>query len=195
MPHATEPNRALSFLPRAQDGAAEVLVLTLYRGGTVDWHALGLSLLHQSLQAWRWVVIADAVDAARIEQELSLVGDSRVRVALSGSAAGLACSTLIRETNCSYGCLLDQLTTIEPTFLEKAVWLLATQAQVACCAAHVADSTQTWPYGLEQGERCVVILSNDVRAEPLFPGIVKFILGETGMPWSWEYGAHDWAKP
>lgn len=59
---------------------------------------------------------------------------------------------------------------------------------------HNDTTGNTWVC-LEQGERCVVILSNDVRAEPLFPGIVKFILGETGMPWSWEYGAHDWAKP
>jgi CubicO group peptidase (beta-lactamase class C family) len=57
------------------------------------------------------------------------------------------------------------------------------------------DSTgNTWVC-LEQRKSCVVILSNDVRAEQLFPGIVKFVLGETGMPWSWEYGSHDWAKP
>jgi hypothetical protein len=57
------------------------------------------------------------------------------------------------------------------------------------------DSTgNTWVC-LEQRKSCVVILSNDVRAEQLFPGIVKIILGETGMPWSWEYGLHDWTKP
>ncbi len=50
------------------------------------------------------------------------------------------------------------------------------------------DSTgNTW-ICLEQGKRCVVLLSNDVRAEPLFPEIVRLILGETGMPWRWEYG-------
>ena len=36
--------------------------------------------------------------------------------------------------------------------------------------------------------RCVVLLSNDVRAEKVFPGIVAAILGETGTPWNWEYG-------
>lgn len=57
------------------------------------------------------------------------------------------------------------------------------------------DSTgNTWVC-LEAGKRCVVILSNDVRAETLFPGIVKIVLGETGMPWSWEYGAQSWAQP
>jgi len=57
------------------------------------------------------------------------------------------------------------------------------------------DSTgNTWVC-LEARKRCVVILSNDVRAEALFPGIVKIVLGDTGMPWSWEYGAVSWARP
>lgn len=50
------------------------------------------------------------------------------------------------------------------------------------------DSTgNTWVC-VERGRRCVVILSNDVRAEAAFPQLVRFILGETGVPWDWEYG-------
>jgi hypothetical protein len=40
---------------------------------------------------------------------------------------------------------------------------------------------------LERGRRCVVILANDVRAETSFPALVEGILGETGLPWAWEY--------
>nr|WP_295775021.1 serine hydrolase domain-containing protein [Rhodoferax sp.] len=39
-----------------------------------------------------------------------------------------------------------------------------------------------------QQERCVILLSNDVRAEKAFPDIVGFILGDAGVPWKWEYG-------
>jgi CubicO group peptidase (beta-lactamase class C family) len=42
---------------------------------------------------------------------------------------------------------------------------------------------------VERGRRCVVILADDVRAEPGFPRIVRAVLGETGVPWNWEYGA------
>lgn len=42
---------------------------------------------------------------------------------------------------------------------------------------------------LERGQRCVVILGNDVRAEATFPALVAFVLGDTGVPWQWEYGA------
>ena len=41
---------------------------------------------------------------------------------------------------------------------------------------------------LERGRRCVVLLSNDVRAEAGFAGLVRLVLGDTGVPYDWEYG-------
>lgn len=52
---------------------------------------------------------------------------------------------------------------------------------------HNDTTANTWVC-VEAGQRCVVILSNDVRSEPAFPAIVRSILGETGTPWGWEYG-------
>ena len=42
---------------------------------------------------------------------------------------------------------------------------------------------------LESGKRCLVMLANDVRAERIYPAISRFVLGDTRMPWTWEY---DW---
>lgn len=50
------------------------------------------------------------------------------------------------------------------------------------------DSTGNTMVCMERHRRCVVILANDVRAEPAFPALVRFVLGETGAPWRWEYG-------
>jgi CubicO group peptidase (beta-lactamase class C family) len=41
---------------------------------------------------------------------------------------------------------------------------------------------------LVESKRCVVILANDVRAEAGFADLVRFILGDTGVPYDWEYG-------
>ena len=41
---------------------------------------------------------------------------------------------------------------------------------------------------VEAGQRCVVILSNDVRAEAGFAEVIRFLLGDTGVPYDWEYG-------
>lgn len=49
------------------------------------------------------------------------------------------------------------------------------------------DSTGNMWVCLERGRRCVVLLSNDVRAEAAFEGIVETLLGPTGLPWAWEY--------
>lgn len=38
---------------------------------------------------------------------------------------------------------------------------------------------------VEARQSCVVLLSNDVRAEAAFPRLVRFILGETGAPYDW----------
>ena len=43
---------------------------------------------------------------------------------------------------------------------------------------------------LDASQRCVVILSNDVRAEAGFAEFVRFVLGDTGVPYDWEYGDH-----
>ena len=41
---------------------------------------------------------------------------------------------------------------------------------------------------LEASQRCVLILGNDVRAETGYAELVRFILGDTGVPYDWEYG-------
>jgi len=41
---------------------------------------------------------------------------------------------------------------------------------------------------IEAHERCVLILANDVRAEAGFADLVHFVLGDTGVPYEWEYG-------
>lgn len=89
---------------------------------------------------------------------------------------------------------------------------LATGSQISGLAAGLGVVTFTGPQGpgwfkgghndstanmwvcLVKTGRCVVILSNDVRAEPAFPAIVRQLLGETGLPWQWEYGTQPWTQ-
>ena len=44
---------------------------------------------------------------------------------------------------------------------------------------------------LDRSRRCAVMLSNDVRAERIYPELARLMLGETRMPWTWEYGWLD----
>lgn len=51
---------------------------------------------------------------------------------------------------------------------------------------HNDSTANTWVC-VERRRRCVLILSNDVRAEAAFPALVRSVLGETGVPYRWEY--------
>lgn len=58
------------------------------------------------------------------------------------------------------------------------------------------ESTGNMIACVEARRRCVLILGNDLRAEPAISYLVDFILGPTGMPWDWEYGATPrWVPP
>jgi CubicO group peptidase (beta-lactamase class C family) len=43
----------------------------------------------------------------------------------------------------------------------------------------------------EARRRCIVLLSNSVRAEKIYRALVEFVLGETKTPWWWEYGDEE----
>jgi CubicO group peptidase (beta-lactamase class C family) len=49
------------------------------------------------------------------------------------------------------------------------------------------DSTGNLWICLERGRRCVLMMSNDVRAEAFYREIATLVLGETGLPWGWLY--------
>jgi CubicO group peptidase (beta-lactamase class C family) len=51
------------------------------------------------------------------------------------------------------------------------------------------DSTGNMVVCFEKGLRCVVLLSNDVRAEKIYPEIVEMLIGKNLVPWAWE---SDW---
>lgn len=49
------------------------------------------------------------------------------------------------------------------------------------------ESTGNMVVCIERRRRCLVMLSNDVRAERIYRELTEAVLGDTGMPWSWEY--------
>jgi CubicO group peptidase (beta-lactamase class C family) len=48
------------------------------------------------------------------------------------------------------------------------------------------DTTGNQVICLDKARRCIVYLSNDVRAERLYQRLTEATIGDPGMPWSWE---------
>jgi len=54
------------------------------------------------------------------------------------------------------------------------------------------DTTANQAICVEKGRRCLLFLSNDVRAESLYQRLTEATLSDPGMPWSWEsYKPYD----
>jgi CubicO group peptidase (beta-lactamase class C family) len=57
------------------------------------------------------------------------------------------------------------------------------------------DTTGNQAICVEKSRRCVLFLSNDVRAESVYQRLTEATLGDPGMPWSWEgYTPYDQAS-
>lgn len=50
------------------------------------------------------------------------------------------------------------------------------------------DTTANTLVCVQKRQRCLLVLSNDVRADGGFEELVRYVLGETGVPYDWEYG-------
>lgn len=57
------------------------------------------------------------------------------------------------------------------------------------------DWTDNLAVCVEAKKRCILLLSNSVRAETIYPALVKSIFGDPGMPWSWEYNPEGAPAP
>jgi len=59
---------------------------------------------------------------------------------------------------------------------------------MASSKVDITSRLRTRSCALRRASGANIILSNDVRAEAGFADLVKFILGDTGVPYDWEYG-------
>ena len=58
------------------------------------------------------------------------------------------------------------------------------------------DTTANQAFCVQRSKRCVVFMSNDVRAEAIFQRLTEATVGDPGFPWSWEsYRPYDVPPP
>jgi CubicO group peptidase (beta-lactamase class C family) len=57
------------------------------------------------------------------------------------------------------------------------------------------DTTDNLAVCVEAGRRCILLLSNSVRAETIYPALVESVFGKAGVPWTWEYNPDSSPPP
>ncbi len=122
------PLKGISYIPEDPKARPLVSVLTPVRNPGKGFHETALSLLHQSLQRFEWIIIDDATDDP---ESLAIVShyatsDSRVILERHETRKGLpaARNTGLKHAGCGYLFQLDDGDLIEPTALEKYLWFL-----------------------------------------------------------------------
>lgn len=51
-----------------------------------------------------------------------------------------------------------------------------------------------WPC-VESKKSCILLMSNNMRGEVIYPALVRLVFGETGLFWSWEYNPQGSPPP
>lgn len=57
------------------------------------------------------------------------------------------------------------------------------------------DWTDNLVVCVESKKLCMLLMSNSMRGEVIYPALVKSVLGDTGLPWSWEYNPQGSPAP
>ncbi len=111
-----------------------------------------------SVPYWEWLIVDDGStneESLRQLEELA-AREPRVRVIQQANAGpGVARNRAAKEARASYFLQLDADDLIDPTFVEKALWLLATQPQFAACNSYTVtfgSKNMLWPHGFQEYE-------------------------------------------
>lgn len=138
--------------------AVAVSVLTPYYNTEDFFQETFVSLQLQTLQNWEWIIVDDgSTDACSVNRLNTLAAtDSRIKVLRQANAGPSAArNTAFRNSASRYVCLLDSDDMLEPTYLEKCVWFLESNAEFSFCNSYtVCFGTQAylWQIGFERGK-------------------------------------------
>ncbi len=151
---ASASRPAYHYLP-CDEGTPLVSIITpYYNAGPVFLETVHC-VQHMSYPHWEWVIVDDGSTRPESLEQLQMVasGDQRIRViSQSNQGPAVARNRAVAEAQGRYLFQLDADDLVEPTFVEKALWLLETQPQFAACTAYnvtFGARRQLWNHGFE----------------------------------------------
>jgi glycosyltransferase involved in cell wall biosynthesis/GT2 family glycosyltransferase len=144
-----------AYAPRAA-GEPLVSIITPYYNAGPEFDETVRCVRGMSLAHWEWLLVDDG---STDRESLARLGrlacaESRVRVLRQANAGpGVARNRAVEAARAPYLLQLDCDDLVEPSFAEKALWLLATQPQFAACNSYNVTFGQRnllWPHGFER---------------------------------------------
>lgn len=188
------PERPCYRYQRDHDGLCLLSIITpFYNPGEV-FLATADSVFGQSFQNWEWVITDDGSTDPRSLEVLRSVAhrDKRITVLHQANRGPSAArNAAFGASRGQYVFLLDSDDLIEPTYLEKALWRLATQPQYAFCntwCVQFGDEVALLRAGFEFGRSYV-----QDNFTPIFAVIRREVYASVGgFDETIESGHEDW---
>ncbi|MEB0224700.1 glycosyltransferase family 4 protein [Pseudomonas sp. 10S4] len=117
--------------PVSDAQGSKVLVVSYFNGRSLDFSEVYQSLRRQTFQNWKWLVCHDVNLDAQVHDALvaEVAGDARVSIREHAECA--VTSTIWAQPE--YIVLVDTSTRLGATFIEKALWCLASNPEFAFC--------------------------------------------------------------
>ncbi|HEY6284180.1 MAG TPA: glycosyltransferase family A protein [Ktedonobacteraceae bacterium] len=120
------------------------------------------SIQRMSFTHWEWLIVDDGSTTTESLTQLELLAEEEPRVRVIHQANGgpaVARNRAVKEASGRYLLQLDSDDMVEPTFVEKALWVLETQPQFAACNSRnvtFGSKNALWPHGFEKYKNCLL---------------------------------------
>lgn len=157
---ASPKRPAFHYEPR-DDAMPLVSIITPYYNLGPVFQETVLCIQRMSFTRWEWIVVDDgSTDPESLAQlERLQASESRARVIhQTNGGPGVARNRAVAEAKGQYLLQLDGDDLVEPTFVEKALWVLETQPQFAACGAYdvtFGAKNYLWSHGFQEYEETI----------------------------------------
>ncbi|HEU5382384.1 MAG TPA: glycosyltransferase family A protein, partial [Ktedonobacteraceae bacterium] len=151
---ASERRPSFSYTPRDYTTPTVSIITPYYNTGPVFLET-ARSLQRMSFAHWEWVIVDDGSTNTQSLAQLERMQAEEPRVRVlhqANSGPGTARNRAAREARGRYLLQLDSDDLVEPTFVEKALWVLETQPQFAVCNSRTVTfgtKNYLWPFGFD----------------------------------------------
>ncbi|MFN8417862.1 MAG: glycosyltransferase [Anaerolineae bacterium] len=133
------------YRPGSHSDPLVSIITPYFNAGPVFWET-ARSLLRMSFVDWEWIVVNDGTTDAESQSQLERLPklDARVRLVKQDNLGPSAArNRAVKESSGRYIFQIDADDLVEPTFLEKAIWLLETQPQFSFVNSWTVNFGQT----------------------------------------------------
>lgn len=157
---ASDKRPGFAYIPREAETLRDMtpfvsIITPYYNTGPVFMETVAC-IKRMSYPYWEWIIVDDGSTDQQSLERLAAVqaGDDRVKVIRqTNSGPSVARNLAAREARGKYLLQLDSDDMVEPTFVEKALWVMEAQPQFAACSAYnvtFGANQLLWDHGFHE---------------------------------------------